>query len=48
MLLILEILEDLFSQKRSSVEDDNGNIYKLDSFSYNLIKELLKGKKLKF
>ena len=38
--------QDLFSQNKSSVEDDNGNIYKLDSFSYNLDKELLKGKKV--
>jgi len=25
--------QDIFSQNKSSVEDDNGNIYKLDSFS---------------
>ena len=37
---------DLFSQKRSSVEDDSGNIYKLDSFAYNISKELLKGKEV--
>ena len=37
-------LGDLISQKRSSVEDDSGNIYKLDSFKYNINKELLKGK----
>jgi LPS-assembly protein len=35
--------EDLFSQKASSVEDDNGNIYKLKNFTYNINKELLKG-----
>ena len=37
---------DLFSEKKSSVEDDNGNIYKLDSFSYNTYDELLKGTKV--
>ena len=36
--------EKISSQNKSSVEDDNGNIYKLDSFSYNIGKELLKGK----
>ncbi|MAV23214.1 MAG: organic solvent tolerance protein [Gammaproteobacteria bacterium] len=36
--------EDIFSQKKSSLEDESGNIYKLDSFSYNINKELLKGK----
>ena len=36
--------EDLYSQKASSVEDDNGNIYKLKNFTYNINKELLKGK----
>ncbi len=38
--------QDLFSQNKSFVEDDNGNIYKLDSFSYNINKEILKGKKI--
>ena len=37
---------NLFSQKKSSIEDDNGNFYKLDSFSYNINEELLKGKKV--
>jgi len=37
---------DLFSQKKSSVEDDNGNIYILENFSYNINKELLKGKEI--
>ncbi|WP_435165114.1 LPS-assembly protein LptD [Candidatus Pelagibacter bacterium nBUS_28] len=37
---------NLFSQKNSSVEDDNGNIYKLKNFSYNISKELLKGKRI--
>ena len=41
-------LGDLISQKRSSVEDDSGNIYKLESFVYNINKELLKGKELMF
>ena len=36
--------EDLFSKKASIVEDDNGNIYKLKNFTYNINKELLKGK----
>jgi len=38
--------EDLFSQQRSSVEDDSGNIYKLKNFTYNINKELLKGKEV--
>ena len=38
---------DLFSQKKTSVEDDNGNIYKLDNFWYNINEELLQGKKVK-
>jgi LPS-assembly protein len=41
-------LGDLISQKKSLVEDDSGNIYKLKNFKYNINKELLKGKKLKF
>src|SRR6056300_1905532 len=36
--------ENLFSQKFSSVEDDNGNIYKLKNFSFNVEEKLLKGK----
>ena len=36
--------EDIFSEKRSSVIDGDGNIYKLKNFTYNLIKEILKGK----
>ena len=36
--------EDLLSQKASSIEDDNGNIYKLKNFTYNINDELLKGK----
>jgi LPS-assembly protein len=39
--------EDLFSKEISTVEDDNGNIYKLDNFLYNIDKELLKGEKVK-
>jgi len=39
-------LGDLISQKKSSVEDDSGNIYKLQSFIYNINKELLKGKEV--
>jgi len=36
----------LFSQKRSSVEDNSGNIYKLKNFTYNIDKELLKGQEI--
>ena len=39
-------LGDLISQKRSSVEDDSGNIYKLESFVYNINAETLKGKEV--
>ena len=39
-------LGDLISQSNSSVEDDSGNIYKLKNFSYNINKELLKGKEV--
>ncbi len=38
--------EDLFSQNKSLVEDDSGNIYKLKNFTYNINKELLKGKEV--
>ncbi len=37
---------NLFSQEKSSIEDNNGNIYKLDNFSYNTNDELLKGTKV--
>ena len=39
-------LGDLISQKKSSVEDDSGNIYKLKNFTYNINKEVLKGKEV--
>jgi LPS-assembly protein len=39
--------QDIFSQKKSTIEDDNENVYKLDNFSYNIDKELLKGKRVK-
>ena len=39
-------LGDLISQKKSSVEDDSGNIYKLKNFKYNINKELLKGEQV--
>ena len=39
-------LGDLISQKKSLVEDDSGNIYKLKNFIYNINKELLKGKEV--
>jgi LPS-assembly protein len=35
--------EDIFSQNKSLIEDDSGNIYKLENFTYNIDKELLKG-----
>jgi len=35
--------QDLFSRKASSVEDNNGNIYKLKNFTYNIDEKLLKG-----
>jgi len=37
---------DLNSQEKSSIEDDNGNIYKLNNFTYNINTEVLKGKKV--
>jgi len=39
--------EEIFSQNKSSIEDDSGNVYKLDNFSYDIGKELLKGKRVK-
>ncbi|MDB3925039.1 organic solvent tolerance protein [Candidatus Pelagibacter sp.] len=39
-------LGDLISQTKSTVEDDNGNIYKLKNFTYNINKELLKGQEI--
>jgi len=36
----------LISQKKSSLEDDSGNTYKLESFTYNINKKLLKGKEV--
>ena len=39
-------LGDLISQTKSSVEDDNGNIYKLKNFTYNINKELLTGQEV--
>ena len=38
--------EKLFSQKKSSVQDDNGNKYKLDNFFYEINKEILKGERV--
>ena len=37
---------DLFSQEKSLVDDDNGNIYKLENFTYNTENEILKGKNI--
>jgi len=39
-------LGDLISQKKSSVKDVSGNIYKLKNFTYNINKELLKGQEV--
>ena len=36
-------LGDLISKKKTSVEDDSGNIYKLRNFTFNTNEELLKG-----
>tara|TARA_B100001121_G_scaffold50791_1_gene44242 strand:+ start:76 stop:2733 length:2658 start_codon:yes stop_codon:yes gene_type:complete len=41
------LTSNLSSQKKSTVEDNEGNIYKLDKFNYSLKKKLLKGKNLK-
>ena len=38
--------EDIFSENKASIKDDSGNIYKLDSFSYNITEGLLKGEKI--
>jgi LPS-assembly protein len=38
--------EDIFSENKASIEDDGGNIYKLNSFSYNISEGLLKGKEI--
>ena len=40
-------LGNLISQNKSLVEDDRGNMYNLESFSYNIYEEILKGKKVK-
>jgi LPS-assembly protein len=37
---------NLFSQEKSLVDDDNGNIYKLENFTYNTENEILKGKNI--
>ena len=39
----LRNLGDLISNKKSILEDDNGNIYKLKNFTYNIDRQLLKG-----
>jgi LPS-assembly protein len=38
--------ENIFSKKKTSIEDDSGNVYKLNGFSYNIDEGLLKGKKV--
>ena len=38
--------KDIFSENKTSIKDDSGNIYKLDSFSFNIAEGLLKGKKI--
>jgi LPS-assembly protein len=40
------INEDIFSKKKTSIEDDSGNVYKLNGFSYNIAEGLLKGNKV--
>ena len=39
-------LGDLISQKKSSIEDENDNIYKLKNFIYNINNEILKGNEI--
>jgi len=39
-------LGNIISQKKSILEDDGGNIYKLKNFTYNINEQLLKGKKV--
>ncbi|MDB4828279.1 organic solvent tolerance protein [Candidatus Pelagibacter sp.] len=38
--------ENIFSKKKTSIEDDSGNVYKLNGFSYNIAEGLLKGKEV--
>ena len=38
--------ENIFSKKKTSIEDESGNVYKLNGFSYNIAEGLLKGKKV--
>ena len=40
-------LDEIFSHEKSTFEDNSGNIYELKNFTYNINKELLKGKKIK-
>ena len=42
----LKNLGDLISQKKSAIEDENGNIYKLKNFIYNINNEILKGNEI--
>ena len=39
-------LNNLSSEKKSSVEDDNGNIYNLDNFLFNTQNKILKGERI--
>jgi len=39
-------LGDIISQKKSILEDDDGNIYKLKNFTYNINEQLLKGREV--
>ena len=39
-----KILQTFYSNNKSSVQDDNGNLYKLKNFFYEIDKKLLKGK----
>ena len=45
-VLYLREIEELSSQKKSTVIDDNGNIYELANFFYDIKNEILKGKEV--
>jgi len=45
-VLYLREIEELSSQKKSTVIDDNGNIYELANFVYDIKNEILKGKEV--
>ena len=45
-VLYLREIDELSSQNKTTLEVDNGNIYKLNNFLYNIKQELLKGEKV--